>query len=52
MTEKEKRLIEIMDEEDIYRVEHGQKPFYSTEEDFYAMHPEYKKKQTLINSGE
>lgn len=42
MDEKEKRLIKIMDDEDKARVERGEKPLYTTEDDFYALHPEYK----------
>lgn len=43
MESKLETLWKIMDEEDTYRVEHGEKPVYQTEEDFYAEHPEYKK---------
>lgn len=45
--EKQKRLAKIMEQEDILRVEHDEKPLYQTEEDFYAEHPEYKKQVLL-----
>lgn len=48
--EKLESLYRIMEEEDIYRVEHGEKPYYQTEEDFYAEHPKYLKNVEL--SGE
>ena len=41
---KAQRLAEIMFQEDKERVERGEKPFYTTEEDFFAEHPEMKNK--------
>ena len=48
MYEKAKILFEIMDEEDKARVERGEKPLYTTEDVFYALHPECKKETNLV----
>ena len=41
MTEKEKLLIEIMDEEDMARVKRGEKPLYQSEDEFFENHPNH-----------